>query len=85
MTFRPILASLLIFAQVAAPVVFAGDAAAAAAKKTVRDSLSEKQKADMRKRAWEWCRKRYTAGGGAAQVMRVEILSDGRVRCWYRG
>lgn len=56
----------------------------AASKTTdVRSKLTEAQKAEIRKRAREYCKKRY--GGGGVVIERVEILSDGRVRCWYRG
>jgi D-Tyr-tRNAtyr deacylase len=61
----------------------AADAAAAATKKSRRDAMSEAQKKDLRKRAYEWCRKTYLKGGGG-YIMRVEIMNDGRVRCWYK-
>ncbi len=56
---------------------------AEAAKKSARDRLSEAQKKEIRKRAYEWCRKTYLKGGGG-HIMRVEIMNDGRVRCWYK-
>ena len=59
-------------------------AGAAAAKKNVRAGLTEKQKTELRDRARAWCKKNY-AKGGTVYIVRVEILSDGRVRCWTKG
>jgi Ni/Co efflux regulator RcnB len=75
----------LLAALIAISFVLAPDLAFAAAKKKkdVRSGMSEEQKAKIRKRAWDWCKKNYV-GHGQGQVVRVEILSDGRVRCWYR-
>ncbi|MGQ0484831.1 MAG: hypothetical protein ACT4SY_05700 [Hyphomicrobiales bacterium] len=72
-----------------APVIVAGlvtglaVSADAAAKKDVRANLTQQQKAEIRAKARAYCVKRYASG--AAEVVRVEILSDGRVRCWIRG
>jgi hypothetical protein len=61
--------------------------AAVAAKKTVkkdkRAQMTEEQKKQARKSAREWCMKYHAKGN--AYIERVEILSDGRVRCWIRG
>jgi hypothetical protein len=58
-------------------------AAAASTKKDVRKTMSEKRKAELRKWGREWCIKNYIRG--STHILRVEILSDGRVRCWYKG
>jgi hypothetical protein len=58
--------------------------AAKAAKKDRRSQMTAEQKKDLRKRAREWCIKNY-AKGNAAVIDRIDILSDGSVRCWYRG
>ena len=57
---------------------------AAAKKKEARANLTQEQKAEIRAKARAYCVKTY-ASGGAAQVVRVEILSNGSVRCWIRG
>jgi hypothetical protein len=54
-----------------------------AAKKSKRDSMSEGQKKDLRKRAREYCQKKYA--NGTAYLERVEIKSNGQVICWIRG
>lgn len=50
--------------------------------KSVRKALTEAQKADLRKKGREWCMKNYIRGG--AFIVRIEIMSDGRVRCWFK-
>jgi hypothetical protein len=57
--------------------------AAASTKKNVRKAMTAAQKVDLRKKGYEWCRKNFIRA--SAHILRVEILSDGRVRCWYRG
>jgi len=78
---------LLVCATAAVLALAAVSPQAGAASKTktkdVRSQMTPAQKADIRKKAFEWCRKKYAGGG--AYVFRVEILSDGRVRCWYKG
>ena len=56
---------------------------AATANKDARSKMTDKQKTDLRKRAWDWCRAHYAGGG--TYVFRVEILSNGHVRCWLKG
>jgi hypothetical protein len=62
-------------------VVCAGDALAAKKTKkgcaTVRDCMSEEQKAALRKRSREYCLKHH------GNVHRVEINSKGQAICWY--
>ncbi len=54
-----------------------------AAAKDVRKTMTAAQKSQLRKKALEWCRKNYIQGG--AFIVRVEIMSDGRARCWVKG
>jgi hypothetical protein len=61
----------------------AGLATAASAKKDARKTISEKRKAELRKLGREWCTKNYVRG--SSYIVRVQVLSDGRVRCWIRG
>ena len=75
--FAPLIAASLI-----AGVTVSVDAAAK--NKDARASLTQEQKAAIRARARAQCAKKY-ALGNMADVIRVEILSDGSVRCWYRG
>jgi hypothetical protein len=56
---------------------------AATANKDARAKMTEQQKTAARDRGRAWCKKNY-AGSGGAYVVRVEILSDGRVRCWFK-
>jgi hypothetical protein len=77
---------VVIFAAVAAialPVSVASEAAPKP-KKDKRSQMTAEQKKDLRRRAREWCIKNY-ARGNAAEIVRIDIQSDGRVRCWYRG
>lgn len=75
-----------LFAPLVAASLVTGLAASAdaAAKKNTRENLTQEQKAEIRAKARAYCVKTYTSGG-VGQVARVEILSDGRVRCWIRG
>jgi len=52
-----------------------------AASKTARDKMSPEQKKELRRKAYEWCRKKHAPHG---DILRVEILSDGSVRCWVK-
>jgi len=74
-----------LFAALLAASLMSGLAisADAAGKKDVRSTLTREQKAQIRAKAKAYCAKKYTRGS-IADVIRVEILSDGRVRCWYR-
>jgi hypothetical protein len=58
--------------------------AAKAPKKDRRSTMTEAQKKDLRRRGREWCLKNY-AKGNASTIDRVEILTDGSIRCWYFG
>lgn len=58
-------------------------AAVASTKKDVRKTMREKRKAELRKWGREWCKKKHIRG--SAHILRIEVLSDGRVRCWYKG
>ncbi len=76
-----------LFAPLIAASFVAGlavSADAAAKNKDTRANLTQEQKAAIRARARAQCAKKY-ALGNMADVIRVEILSDGSVRCWYRG
>ena len=55
---------------------------AATASKDTRSKMTDKQKSDLREKAWAWCRAHYAGGG--AYVFRVEILSNGQARCWMK-
>ena len=59
------------------PVAFA-----ATANKDTRSKMTDKQKSDLREKAWAWCRAHYAGGG--AYVFRVDILSNGQARCWMK-
>ena len=72
----------LIAASLVAGLAVAADAAAK--NKDTRANVTQEQKAAIRARTRAQCAKKY-ALGNMADVVRVEILSDGRVRCWYRG
>ena len=48
-----------------------------------RSKLTDAQKKELRKRGKDWCLKNKIKG--TATFSRVEIMSDGRVRCWWRG
>jgi hypothetical protein len=52
----------------------------AASTKRTKVNMTKTQKSELRRRAYEWCRKQIVHG----DVLRVEILSDGSVRCWYK-
>jgi hypothetical protein len=70
-------------AAIAIPMSIASEAASKP-KKDKRSQMTEEQKKELRRRAREWCIKNY-AKGNAAEIVRIDIQSDGRVRCWYRG
>ena len=53
--------------------------AASKSKKDVRSTMTEEQKRELRKRGREWCERRY---GKHANIISVQILSDGTVRCF---
>ncbi len=61
----------------------AAPAAAASAKKDARKSMTAAQKADLRKKGLEWCKKNFIRG--SMHIVRIEILSNGSVRCWVKG
>ncbi len=61
-----------------------GTADAAQKKKDVRSGMTEKQKAELRAKAREWCKKQIVGKSGG-RVVRVEILSNGSARCYYGG
>ena len=71
-----------IFSSLIALGLVVGNIGMAAAK-DVRKTMTAAQKSELRKKALEWCKKNYIQGG--AFIVRVEILSDGRVRCWVKG
>jgi hypothetical protein len=73
--FRTILTTLVVF-SILSPVQ-------AGSTKNKRDMMTAAQKADLRKRAWDYCKKHLEHG--ATRVTRVEILTTGAVRCWYQG
>ncbi len=72
----------VIFSSLIALGLVTGNIGFAAAK-DVRKTMTAAQKSELRKKALEWCKKNYIQGG--AFIVRVEILSDGRVRCWVKG
>jgi hypothetical protein len=55
----------------------------AASKPDRRSKMTEAQKKDLRKRGREWCRKNHAKGN--AEIISVDIMTDGSIRCWYRG
>lgn len=77
----------LIAALIAAGLMLltglAADADAAKKKKKSESGLSEGEKAALRKKFTPVCIKKY-AQGGSGTIIRVEVLSDGSVYCWYR-
>jgi hypothetical protein len=76
--FHKIFSSAMALCFVASSQVVAPGANA----KNAKPALSAAKKAEMRKRGFEWCRKKYISGG--AYIVRVEIMNDGRVRCWFK-
>ncbi len=77
------LASAVVAASMMAAFTIHDDAAAAS-KKNVRDSLSAKQKSELRRKGREWCKKKY-ASDGQNYIDRVEIRRDGSIMCYIRG
>ncbi len=62
------------------------DLALAASKNSnanVRDRMSDAQKKEIRRKAMEWCKKKYRDGSN--QVERIQIQSNGKVICYIRG
>jgi hypothetical protein len=74
--FAGLVASAFIFGSVGPPV------ADAKTVKTVKKSLTEAQKAELRKRGREWCMKKHIHSG--TSIAKVEVRSDGRVICYVR-
>jgi hypothetical protein len=73
-----ILATILMLCQmVAIPEGHAG-----AKENDVRARMTKQQRIELRRRATDWCKNNYLRG--LATIQRVEILRDGRVRCWIR-
>ncbi len=73
-----IFSGLIALGLVVGNTGFATVATAKSAKKTMTGA----QKAELRKKGREWCKKNFIQGG--AYIVRVEIMNDGRVRCWYK-
>ncbi len=48
-----------------------------------RSQMTAAQKKELRRRGREWCMKNHIKGPSTFD--RIEIMSDGRVRCWWRG
>lgn len=74
------------FSGVVALGLIAGSAApvdAASAKKDARKVMTSAQKADLRKKGLDWCRKNFVRG--SRHIVRIEVLSNGNVRCWIKG
>jgi hypothetical protein len=62
------------------------DIAFAASKNSgtsVRDRMSDAQKKELRRRAMDWCKKKFR--DGANSIERVQIQSNGKVICYIRG
>lgn len=49
----------------------------------ISSGLSEAEKGKIRKRSMEYCIKAHGARG-SNQILRVQVLSDGRAICWMR-
>jgi hypothetical protein len=77
-SFAAVLASVFVMDLAAVDVATAANKA----KQTVRDRMTAEQKKELRRRAREWCTKKYIHG--TAYIDRVQIQSDGRVICYYR-
>ena len=71
----------LVMAFAVAAATFAtGLSTAAEAKR--RDQMTAAEKKELRKRAREWCMKKYVKG--TVTFERVEIRANGQVICWTR-
>jgi hypothetical protein len=55
----------------------------AASKPDRRSKMTAAQKQELRKKGREWCRKNHAKGN--AEILDIQIMSDGGIRCWYRG
>jgi hypothetical protein len=55
----------------------------AASKPDKRSKMTDAQKKELRKRGREWCRKNHAKGN--AEIISIDILSNGSIRCWFRG
>jgi len=62
----------------------AADVGAATEKKKATPGLTAAEKAELRKKYMPICREQY-GHKGSVQVLRVQVLSNGNVLCWYRG
>ena len=56
--------------------------AAAKVKKDRRSAMTDAQKTELRRRGREWCLKNYAKGNG--EILSIDILTDGSIRCWFR-
>jgi hypothetical protein len=68
---------LMLFLMATTPEVHAGSK-----EDDVRARMTKQQKIEARRRATDWCKKNYVRSLATSQ--RVEILRDGRGRCWIR-
>jgi hypothetical protein len=57
--------------------------AATAKKKDVRATMSAEKKKELRRKAREWCARKFRDGSN--YVDRVEIRRDGSIMCYVRG
>jgi hypothetical protein len=57
-------------------------AAAKVVKKDRRSTMTDAQKQDLRRRGREWCLKNHAKGN--SQILSIDILTDGSIRCWFR-
>ncbi len=75
----------LLLALMAAGLLtgLSAEAGAAPKKKAAKPGLSAAEKAEFRKKYMPICIKQYAQGGNGV-IMKVEVLSDGTVYCWYR-
>ena len=76
----------MIAALIAAGLLaaLATDAGAASKKKKATSGLSAAERAELRKKYMPICREQY-GHKGSVQVLKVQVLSNGNVLCWYRG
>jgi hypothetical protein len=80
---RKILSTLIISAFALAVPMDAALAAKKKPKKDVRSGMTEAQKKQLRKAGREWCLKQHAKG--TVYIERIEIMSNGGIRCWLRG
>jgi hypothetical protein len=76
-------ASHLITLLLASSIAMLPMTSASLAGKDARSKMTPAQKKELRKRGREWCMKNHIKGN--MQFERIEIMSDGRIRCWMRG